>query len=128
MLSNDDEAWPISVNALRVLAEAATLIDPVLTIAQRQAFAGAAKSTIRTVIDNAGEADELNLEAGEVETLEKILGQSLGSLAANLRERANELEERHADRDSSDPEEYRYLSESVEEFDIDGLFDGLMDR
>lgn len=71
MLSNNDEAWPISVNALRVLAEAATLIDPVLTIAQRQAFAGAAKSAIRTVIDNAGQADELNSEAGEVETLEK---------------------------------------------------------
>lgn len=128
LLSNDDEAWPISVNSLRVLAEAATLISPSLTETQQQAFAQAAKSAVRTLIDNAREADDLNSEAGEVEELEKILGQSLGTLATDLRIRADEIEERHRDQSFSDPEQHRYSSESVEEFDIDGLFDGLVDR
>ena len=128
LLSDDDEAWPISVNSLRELAEAATLINPSLTATQQQAFVQAAKSAVRTLTDNAEEADDLNSEAGEVEKLEKILGQSLGCLATDLRIRADEIEERHRDQSSSDPEQHRYTSEPVEEFDIDGLFDGLMDR
>ena len=78
--------------------------------------------------EDASDARELLSEAGEVEALEKSLDQSLGSLASDLRQRADELEARDSDQLPSDPEEHRFKPESIEELDIDGLFEGLMDR
>lgn len=131
MLSNDDEAWPISVDSLRELAEAATFIEPALTVTQQQVFARAAMSAVRSLIEDVHEVEELNSEAREVEALEKLLDQrSLGSLAIDLRQRADELEAEARDRDqlSSDPEVHQLKPESVKELDIDRLFEGLMDR
>lgn len=116
------------MSSIRVLVEAATLIDSMLPVAQKQVIAKAAKKSAQSLISDEADTSSLTSEAEEVEALEKILGQSLGSSAADLRERAEELEGSDGDRPSSDPERHRYMPEPDEGFDIDKLFGGLMDR
>jgi len=128
LLSNEYEGWPISVSSIRVLVETATLIDSMLPIAQKQVIAKAAKNAAQSLITDEADTSSLTSEAEEVEALEKILGESLGTSAADLRERAEELEGSDGDRSSTDPERHRYIPEPDEEFDIDKLFGGLMDR
>ncbi len=128
-----DDAWIITVDSLQELARASTLIDISLTEPQQQVFLQAIERSVETLMDNIGSdidaVNELNYGAGEVEALGKILGQNMDSLALRLRAEANEIEERQSEETfSSDPEQHRYMSESVKEFDIDGLFDGLKDR
>lgn len=128
LLSNDYEGWPISVFSISTLVQAATLIDPILTASQKQIIAKATRTAVETQLESEEDASSLSSEAEEVETLEKILGQSLGSSAADLRDRAEELVERESYQSSSNPESRRYAPDSVEDFDIDMLFKGLMDR
>lgn len=128
LLSNDDEGWPISVTSIRELVQAATLIDPILTASQKQIIEKATMTAVKTQLDNEDDASTLASEVEEVETLEKILGQSLGTSAADLRERAEELEERETYQSSTNPESRRYVPDSVDDFDIDTLFKGLIDR
>lgn len=128
MLSNDDEAWPISVASISELVQSATSLDKTLTSPQMQVVAEATRVAVKTQLDNEDDASTLTAEADEIETLEKILGQSLGPLAVDLRARAEELEEKESYQSSSNPEDHRYAPESVEEFDLDKLFEDLIDR
>lgn len=128
LLSSDDEGWPISVSSLRVLAQTATLIDPILPVSQKQVIASATKTAVKTQLDEEEDASALESEADEVEILEKILGHDLSDLAADLRGRAEELEENDYYESSSNQENQKYALESVEEFDIDKLFGDLIDR
>ena len=128
-----DDAWIITVDSLRELIKSSTLIDPSLTVPQQQVLIQAIKKFVETLMYNVGSdldaVDELRSVAGEVEDLGKILGQNMDSLASRLRNQADGIEERNKDtQNDSDPEQHRYMSEPIKEFDIDGLFDGLIDR
>nr|VFK13869.1 MAG: Restriction endonuclease [Candidatus Kentron sp. LPFa] len=125
-LSNNDY---ISVDSLRSLAKAATLIDPTLTVIEQYRFMQAIESVVDTLISDKTDTDILNSEADELQALEKILGRNVSSLAEQLRERAMEIEEEQPTvQDSSDSDRSRYSSKSTEEIDIDKLFAGLLDR
>jgi len=128
LLSNDYEGWPISVTSISTLVQAAILSNPKLTASQKQIIVKATRTAVETQLESEEEASSLTSEAEEVETLEKILGQSLGTSAADLRERAEELEERESYQPSSNPESRRYAPDSIEDFDIDMLFKDLIDR
>ncbi|NNJ85375.1 MAG: hypothetical protein HKP13_10670, partial [Gammaproteobacteria bacterium] len=116
----------VETNLLYSLVEAVTLINPMLTADLQVSFVQTIEYSMH--IDEI-DANTLFSEAQELETMEKTLGQSVISLAERLRERAFEIEEeRQADPYSSDPEQHRYTPEPTEEFDIDELFAGLLDR
>jgi hypothetical protein len=63
-----------------------------------------------------------------LEALEKILGIDMRDYVADLRAHADGLEERESDGESPDPEQNRHFPDVAEEFDIDELFSGLLDR
>ena len=96
---------------------------------ERLAFATAAKTVVKTIRDNVDNSAAVNGEADELASLDRICGFNLSFEVTSLRNRAESLAERESDAEPSDPEERPFVSaDTGEEFDVDLLFAGLLDR
>lgn len=128
LLLQNNNGTGIAVSSLESLVKASMLVTPVLQDKERKAIAGAVKSTVRGLVRDSDDPNVLNDEASEVEALANILGIDMREEIANLLARADELDEGESDEESYDPEQHRPFAEAVEDFDVDVLFDGLLDR
>jgi hypothetical protein len=128
-ISDDEQVWCCTMSTLRVLAETTFSSGLPMADQERLAFATAAKRVVQTIRDNVDNSAAVNGEADELASLDRICGFSLGSEVTSLRSRAESLAERESAAEPSDPEERPFVSaDTGEEFDVDLLFAGLLDR
>jgi hypothetical protein len=128
-VQDEDRVWACSVWALRLLAETISFDESSLTGNECKTFLAAAKVVVDTIRNNADNADDVRSEVDELRSLERITGLRLSTQIERLEDHANSLDERETDDQTTDPEA-KYLSKApvVEEFDVDRLFTGLLDR
>jgi len=128
-IHDEDRVWTCTVYTLRLLAEAICIDGGALTDSEKSMFSTAAKTVVNTIRNNADQSDEVRDEAEELVSLTRIGGLALRTEIDRLTYYADTLAERESERESGDPES-PYLTEASpdEEFDIDALFAGLLDR
>ena len=128
-VTDDEEVWCCTMSTLRVLAETTSSSGLPMADHERRAFATAAKTVVKTIRDNAENSADVNGEADELASLERICESNLTSEVTSLRNRAETLAERESNVEPSDPEKRHFAStDTDEEFDVDLLFAGLLDR
>lgn len=129
ILTDEDDIWTGSVASIRSLAEVVSSSGTPLTTLEKEAFLAAGKFASESVVENAETEDEPRDEAGELEKLGKICGLIFESEVAELEARADELSGRR-DHGNSYDHESGYSSKSAvdDHFDLDSLFEGLLDR
>lgn len=128
VLNNEDEMYRINLSEVRIIAEVVgeslTPITPQLC----DAFSVAAKTITKTLADENEDADAIESEAEELGRLEKICGLNMATEKDGLRDHIKSLRDRITDEQDENPEEQRYRSDAVDDFDVDALFSGLLDR
>jgi hypothetical protein len=127
-LRDEDEVWPSSLSALRVLSETMNFNGRVLSAEEISAFVTAAKIVVETAIGNVDDADYANGEAVELANLARICGVELDEQIAKLQAHAEQLSD-ESNILADDPEsKYMSRKHAQEAFDMDSLFSGLLDR
>ena len=128
-IGDDEQVWCCTMSTLRILAEMISGSKLPMLDQELSAFAAAAKTVVKTIENNADNYSDVNGEADELVSLERICGLDLDPEVTSLRKCAESLAERESSADLSDPEERPFVSaNSGEEFDVDLLFAGLLDR
>jgi hypothetical protein len=128
-LTDEDDLWTGSIGSLRTLAEVVGSVGSSLTNEEKKAFREAGKFAVEALVENAETADEVQQEISDLEQLAEICSLEFSQEIAELGATADELEGR-ASSDGFDDPESSYVSRSTpdEEFDMDALFAGLLDR
>jgi hypothetical protein len=128
-IEDEDQVWPCSVCALRMLAEVVSFRKTSFTDREKSSFLAASRLVVQTIIDNSDDAHDVSTEADELTTLKDICGIDVGVQIERLESRAQSLLERSDHAESGDPES-KYISKepTTEPFDVDSLFMGLLDR
>lgn len=128
-LTDEDDPWTGSIDSLRTLAEISLSSGSPLTVEEKEAFHVAGKFAAETLTENADSADEIQSEVSELDGLAKICGLDFGREIAELESTADDLEGRGRSGNLHDPESTHVSqSDTEEEFDMDALFAGLLDR
>jgi hypothetical protein len=128
-LTDEDNFWTGSIDSLRTLAEVVLSSGLSLTGEEKKAFHAAGKFATETLVENAETADEVRDEISELEQLAKTCGLEFRREIAELESTADDLEGRGSSDNFNDPES-THVSQSAaeEEFDMDALFAGLLDK
>jgi hypothetical protein len=128
-LDDENENWGWSLDSLRVVAELIATDQTPLTDREKTWLFEECKLAVEGVLENVNDADEVRSERDELASLERICGLGLENEIAELDARVDGLLERSAGQEPFDPESgYLPKPESVEGFDADWLFAGLLDR
>jgi len=130
LIGDDDRIWACTVSSLRVLIEIVVSEGSSLTDKEKATLLVATKTIVETIKNNADDSDDVRGEAEELVSLERLSGVNLNAQVASLTSRADSLAERQSDRQQSDPEAERVPvdARANDEFDVDLLFMGLLDR
>lgn len=130
LVGDDDRIWACTVSSIRVLIEMVVSDGSSLTDKEKATLLVATKTMVETIKDNADDSEDVRGEADELVSLERLSGVNLNAQVASLTSRADSLAERESDRHQSDPEAQRLPvdARANDEFDVDLLFTGLLDR
>lgn len=115
------------IESLKTLVETILLVPPELQNSERRAIAELVIKITHDIID-ISDAESLNSEESDLYELASLIDTDLSRHAEKLSERALKLEESENDKNSFDPEENDYSPSTTEHFDIDAMFNGLLDR
>ena len=129
-VDDDDRVWSCTISSLRTLIETILSDGSSLTDKEKAALLVASKTVVETINNNSDDSDDVRGEADDLVSLERLSGVNLNTQIASLRSQADSLAERESDRQQSDPEAQRIPADARanEEFDVDLLFTGLLDR
>jgi hypothetical protein len=128
-LTDEDDPWTGSIDSLRTRAEVVVSSGSSLTDEEKNAFHEAGKFAAEALAENAETADEVQNEVSELEGLAKICRLDFRQEIAELESTADDLEGRGRSDNSYDPESTHVSqSDAEEEFDIDALFAGILDK
>jgi hypothetical protein len=128
-LTDEDDLWIGSIDSLQTLADVVLSSGASLNSEEKIAFHEAGKLAVEALVESAETADEIQEELSDLEQLAKLCSLDFTQEIAELGATADGLEERWSSDESYDPES-SHISNSTtdEEFDLDALFAGLLDR
>jgi hypothetical protein len=124
----EHKGWPISAASLYSLAKAATLLERELSDEISRALLQAANDSASTLMADSDEHYQLSEEADALSELTEFLPENVDTLVGALRARAEEMEREDEEAETDKPESHRYSEGTLDQFDIDRLFAGLLDR
>ena len=128
-LTDEDAPWTGTVQALRNLAGVIVQSGTPFTDEEKKLIREGAKEAAERTAENADTPDEIESEVSELERLAKICDLDFSEEVSDLEATADELRDRGRSDHSHDPESSHITrSESDEDFDMHGLFEGLLDR
>jgi hypothetical protein len=123
------DPWTGTVEALRNLAGVIVQSGTPFTDEEKKLIREGGKEAAGRTAENADTSDEIESEVSELERLAKICDLNFSEEISELEATADELRDRGRSDHSHDPESSRITqSESDEDFDMHGFFEGLLDR
>lgn len=129
VLFGQDNAWPINIVSVELLADAASQCSETFSTSERAAFVEAARAATRTALENGHDASELEGEIDALMALERPLGINFAYEIELLREAAERQYEKEEESEVIPPRsERRRFDEAYGSLDVDALFRGLTDR
>jgi hypothetical protein len=129
IIEDGNEIWSCSINSLRIFAESITVDGTFLTDREKASFHEAGKLIAGTIVENEGDAGDIDSEADELSKLQDVCGVTFAKEIEALQTESVNRSQRPSSDDSYDPES-NYMSQRGADafFDMDSLFAGLLDR
>lgn len=128
-LFGHDNAWPIAIVSIEILADAASQYTDTFSASESAAFVEAAQAAMRTALENGRDASVLEEEMEALTTLARRLGVNFAYEIELLREAAERQYSKEEESEVIQPgSEKRRFDEASGSLDVDALFRGLSDR
>jgi hypothetical protein len=126
-VGDEEEVWLSSLSTLRILAEMIRRKGSPIKANEKSVFATAAKIVVEKIDENSSDWDDVFGEQDELSSLENVCGIDLNEQAKVLERVAEKLAQRPEMTEDYDPERPS-PQRSEGNFDVDALFQGLLDR